>query len=117
MIQSNPNSKRALATLWNRPQALRLTMSESTWLAFEAVTVFAIFFGSLATVQYATAALLGTDGYYHIKIGYLMRTEGWRPIFDHLPYTILNVADYYDHHYLYHLWLGLFAWGDPLADG
>ncbi len=83
----------------------------------EASAVFFTFFIGLATVQYATAALLGTDGYYHIKIGYLMRTEGWRPVFDHLPYTILNAADYYDHHYLYHAWLALFAWGDPLADG
>ena len=81
------------------------------------VAIFILFALGLATVQYATPALLGTDGYYHMKIGYLMRTEGLLPVFDHLPFTILNAEAYYDHHYLYHLYLALFAWGDPLLDG
>lgn len=94
----------------------------NAWLLAEAAVNFCIFFIGLAIVQYATAALIGTDGYYHVKIGYLMRTGlfesgSLRPTFDQLPFTILNEAAYYDHHYLYHAWLALFAWGNPLADG
>jgi len=46
-----------------------------------------------------------------------MRQEGLKPSFDALPYTILNAADYYDHHLLFHLFLVPFAPVDPAADG
>lgn len=96
----------------------RIKMSRtSVKVLAEGMGLFIMFCIGLAIVQYATAGLLGTDGYYHIKIGYLMRTESIRPVFDQLPFTILNEAAYYDHHYLYHAWLALFAWGNPLEDG
>ncbi len=77
-------------------------------------TLFALFF---TIIQYATPALAGTDGYYHIKMGYLIRQEGLKPAFEALPYTILNGEDYYNHHLLYHAYLALFAAVDPLVDG
>ena len=110
-------SKQNRLFLVDRPAA-----KVNVWFLAEAAAVFCIFVIGLAMVQYATAALIGTDGYYHVKIGYLMRTGliesgSLRPTFDQLPFTILNEAAYYDHHYLYHAWLALFAWGNPLVDG
>ncbi len=82
-----------------------------------AVFLLLIFVAGFAIVQYATPALPGNDGYYHIKMGYLIRTEGLVPAFPYLPYTILNEAAYYDHHLLYHVFLALFATTDPALDG
>lgn len=82
-----------------------------------AVLLFLVFVAGFAVVQYATPALPGNDGYYHMKMGYLIRTEGLKPDFPYLPYTILNEAAFYDHHLLYHVFLALFAGGDPVLDG
>ena len=43
------------------------------------------------------------DGYYHIKMAYLMRTEGLEAPFPWLPLTILNPREFYDHHFLFHV--------------
>jgi hypothetical protein len=83
----------------------------------QAVVVFAFFAGLLAFVQYGSTALVGTDGYYHARMGLLIRQEGLRPDFKWLPLTILNAESYYNHHLLYHLYLALFAGIDPMADG
>ena len=40
-----------------------------------AVLLFLVFITGFAIVQYATPALVGNDGYYHMKMGYLIRTE------------------------------------------
>lgn len=82
-----------------------------------AVALFTLFTLLFTYIQYATPALAGTDGYYHIKMGYLIRQEGLKPAFDALPYTILNSDDYYNHHLLYHVYLALFAAVDPQVDG
>jgi hypothetical protein len=82
-----------------------------------AVFLLLIFVAGFAIVQYATPALPGNDGYYHMKMGYLIRTEGLVPAFPYLPYTILNETAYYDHHLLYHVFLALFATTDPALDG
>jgi hypothetical protein len=82
-----------------------------------AVLLLLIFITGFAVVQYATPSLAGNDGYYHIKMGYLIRSEGLKPDFPYLPYTILNPTAFYDHHLLYHVFLALFATGDPALDG
>jgi len=74
--------------------------------------LFALFVAFLTTVQFATPNLAGNDGYYHIKLAYLMRTEGLRPAFDWLPLTILNAEEFVDHHFLYHVLLVPFTFGD-----
>jgi len=66
----------------------------------------------LALVQYATPNLPDNDGFYHIKFAWLMRTEGLKPDFNWLPLSILNAEDYYDHHFLYHILLIPFTFGD-----
>ncbi len=82
-----------------------------------AIILFTLFLGMFAYVQYGTDALAGTDGYYHIKMGYLIRQEGLKPDFPWLPLTILNPDAYYDHHLLYHVYLAFFAVTDPGVDG
>ncbi|KAA3657110.1 MAG: hypothetical protein DWQ04_29075 [Chloroflexi bacterium] len=82
-----------------------------------AVTLFLLFIAGFALVQFAAPGLVGNDGYYHMKMGYLIRTEGLTPAFSYLPLTILNEAAFYDHHMLYHAYLALFATVDPALDG
>ena len=82
-----------------------------------AVILLLIFVAGFAVVQYATPGLAGNDGYYHMKMGYLIRQQGLTPDFPYLPFTILNEAAYYDHHLLYHLFLAIFATTDPAVDG
>ena len=82
-----------------------------------AVFLLLVFTTGFAIVQYATPGLAGNDGYYHMKMGYLIRQEGLKPDFPYLPYTILNASAFYDHHLLYHLFLALFATVDPALDG
>ncbi|MBK8903231.1 MAG: hypothetical protein IPM53_18745 [Anaerolineaceae bacterium] len=82
-----------------------------------AVLLFFVFITGFASVQYATPGLAGNDGYYHMKMSYLIRTQGLTPDFPYLPYTILNESAYYDHHLLYHVFLALFATTDPALDG
>jgi hypothetical protein len=92
-----------------------------TWIRGQAVTavalgLFLLFVALFGYVQYGSAGLAGNDGYYHIKMAYLMRQEGIKPDFVWLPFSILNADTYYDHHFLYHLYLSLFASVDPALD-
>jgi hypothetical protein len=81
------------------------------------VALFTIAAALFAAAQWATPGIVGNDGYYHIKMAYLMREEGLTPAFEALPNTILNAEDYYDHHLLFHLFLAPFATTDPAVDG
>lgn len=72
----------------------------------------AFFFLFLALIQFSTADLPDNDGFYHIKLAYLMRTEGLKPAFPWLPLSILNPREFYDHHFLFHAALMPFTFGD-----
>ncbi len=71
--------------------------------------VFLVF---MAAVQFSTPDLPDNDGYYHIKLAYLMRTEGLKPPFPYLPLSILNSREFADHHFLFHVALIPFTFGD-----
>ena len=71
----------------------------------------------LALVQFSTPDLPDNDGYYHIKLAYLMRTEGLKPAFPYLPLSILNPREFYDHHFLFHVALIPFTFGDLRLGG
>jgi hypothetical protein len=64
-------------------------------------------------IQWATPGIIGIDGYYHIKISWIMAQQGWRILFPvefpWLQTTVLNPAEYTDHHLLYHLLLAPFS--------
>ena len=79
---------------------------------FIPLLLFALFVGGMAYVQFATPDMPDNDGYYHIKLAYLMRTEGLKPDFPWLPLTILNENEFYDHHFLFHVALIPFTFGD-----
>lgn len=74
--------------------------------------VFVLFMLALGLVQFATPHMPGNDGFYHIKMAYLMRTEGLKPAFPWLPLTILNPREFYNHHFLFHVFLIPFTLGD-----
>lgn len=75
----------------------------------EGAALLALFAGALALVQFAAPGLAGNDGYYHMKMGLLMRQQGLKPTFIWLPLSILSPKGYYDHHLLYHVYLALFV--------
>ena len=76
------------------------------------VLLFVLFFGGMAVVQFASPDLPDNDGFYHIKLAWLMRTEGLKPEFPWLPLSILNEDEFYDHHFLFHVALIPFTFGD-----
>ena len=80
-----------------------------------AIILLFLFIAGMAIIQFSTPNLPDNDGYYHIKMAWLMRTEGLKPAFTWLPMSILNQADYYDHHFLYHVALIPFTFGDLLV--
>jgi hypothetical protein len=65
--------------------------------------VFLTFLAGMALIQFSSPDLPDNDGFYHIKLAEIMRTEGLRPAFPWLPLTILNAREYYDHHFLFHM--------------
>ena len=84
--------------------SVREKLSSQNWLLIiQSAALFALFAGLFAFVQYGTSALAGTDGYYHARMGLLLREQGFKPYFDWLPLTILNPDGFYDHHFLYHI--------------
>jgi hypothetical protein len=88
----------------------RFLVRHENW--FSGLTLLAIFIFILALVQFSTPNLVGNDGYYHIKMAELMRIEGLKPYFPWLPLTILNPAEFSDHHFLLHLLMVPFTFGD-----
>ncbi|HEX2997685.1 MAG TPA: hypothetical protein VHP14_22875 [Anaerolineales bacterium] len=75
-------------------------------------TLFLLFFLGMAFIQFATPNMPDNDGFYHIKLAWLMRTEGLKPEFPFLPLSILNEGEFYDHHFLFHVALIPFTFGD-----
>jgi hypothetical protein len=74
--------------------------------------LFLVFFVGMAVIQFATPDMPDNDGFYHIKFASLMRTEGLKPDFPWLPLSILNESEFYDHHFLFHVALIPFTFGD-----
>jgi len=85
-------------------------ISLRTWAA--AGGLLAVCLGFLAAVQFSTPNLVGNDGYYHIKLAALMGEQGLKPEFVWLPLTILNPEQFVDHHFLFHVLLIPFTFGD-----
>ena len=79
--------------------------------------IFLLFILGMALIQFATPNMPDNDGFYHIKLAQLMRTEGLKPEFTWLPLSILNEQEYYDHHFLYHVALIPFTYFADLRIG
>jgi len=78
----------------------------------KSLLIFFAFLVFLGIVQFSTPNVPGNDGFYHIKMAYLMRTEGIKPDFPWLPLTILNAREFYNHHFLFHVLMIPFTFGD-----
>lgn len=74
--------------------------------------LFGLFLILMAVIHFATPNLVGVDSYFHIKFAQVMREQGLLPRFIWLPLTILAPEHYYDHHFLYHVLLIPFTYGD-----
>ncbi|MGE5378631.1 MAG: hypothetical protein ACM3XO_26555 [Bacteroidota bacterium] len=74
--------------------------------------LFLVFLLGMALIQFSTPDMPDNDGFYHIKLAWLMRTEGLKPVFPFLPLSILNEKAFYDHHFLFHVALISFTFGD-----
>ena len=74
--------------------------------------LFLLFILGMALIQFVTPDMPDNDGFYHIKLAWLMRTEGLKPAFPYLPLSILNEKAFYDHHFLFHVALIPFTFGD-----
>jgi hypothetical protein len=79
--------------------------------------LFSLFVLGMAVIQFATPDLPDNDGFYHIKLAWLMRTEGLKPDFSWLPLSILNQQEFYDHHFLFHVALIPFTFFGDLRIG
>ena len=84
----------------------------SVQAALNAAIMLLAFIIFMGLVQFSTPDLPDNDGYYHIRLAYLMRTEGLKPSFPYLPLSILNVREFSDHHFLFHVALIPFTFGD-----
>lgn len=105
-------------------QESRRWVRQDARLLLGGLGLFAIFSVFFAFVQFGTPSLADNDGFYHMRMGQLVRAEGLRPAFPWLPLSILNADAFYDHHLLYHVYLALFVgdgspesmiWGAKLA--
>jgi hypothetical protein len=92
-------------------------MQKNIKLILPVVGLLILFIVGMALVQFATPNMPDNDGFYHIKLAWLMRTEGLKPTFHWLPLTILNQAEFYDHHFLYHVALMPFTYFADLRIG
>lgn len=67
----------------------------------------------MAFIQFSGPAILDNDGYYHIRWSRMLAEAApFPPLFKSLPLTTLNESDYADHHYLFHVMLIPFTFGD-----
>lgn len=110
-----PGAIKLFITSLNRKLTARLPLSIArlNWpFLFTGAGLLAVFVAFMAALQFSSPNLSSIDGYFHIKFTQLMREQGLRPPFPWLPLTILNPNDYFDHHFLFHILLIPFTYGD-----
>ena len=79
----------------------------------QVIAAFVIIIAVMGWIEWGGPAILDNDGYYHIRWSKMLRESFPQlPPFKALPLTTLNEQDYVDHHYLFHLFLTPFTFGD-----
>jgi hypothetical protein len=77
------------------------------------VAALALILAVMGWIEWGGPAILDNDGYYHIRWSKMLRESFPQlPAFKALPLTTLNEQAYVDHHYLFHLFLAPFTFGD-----
>lgn len=87
-------------------QAKRFEYEYAELLQIAALSILA--FVVFVIIQFATDALVGTDGYYHLKLALLLKETSladWPLEFPWLPLTVLSPDRYVDHHFLFHVFI------------
>jgi hypothetical protein len=105
----------ALSQLLNRQKTTIQGMVQThTHTLVVGAGLFLTFLLLWSLVHFTSPTLAGNDGYFHIKFAQVIREQGIRPDYPWLPLTILNPTEYFDHHFLYHILLVPFSFGDLL---
>ncbi|MBI3650710.1 MAG: hypothetical protein HY231_06640 [Acidobacteria bacterium] len=88
-------------------------MTSRFGFATQLVLAFVLIAGALGWIQFSGPAILDNDGYYHIRWSRMLREHAPHlPPFQALPLTTLNQQNYVDHHFLFHVLLLPFTYGD-----
>jgi hypothetical protein len=81
--------------------------------AMECAAAFLLSLGLLFWVQFASPAIVGNDAYYHMRWSRMLRASlPHLPAFTWLPLTVLRASDFVDQHFLFHVFLIPFTFGD-----
>jgi len=70
----------------------------------ELLLAFIFFFAFFGIMQFSTPNLVGTDGYYHIKYAYILRTEGFSREFPWWQFSVFKDG-FADEYLFYHILL------------
>lgn len=93
-------------------QSARLLGARPRLMFFvETALVYVIVCAYQGHIQFASPYLPGTDGYYHIKVAWLMRTEGLLETFPWAAFSLWS-EHYFDKDFGFHLLLVPFTFGD-----
>jgi hypothetical protein len=77
------------------------------------VAAFILILAVMTKIEFGGPAILDNDGYYHIRWSKMLRESAPHlPSFTWLPLTTLNASHYVDHHFLFHVLLMPFTFGD-----
>ncbi len=104
------------------PQDAAESRPAAQWFALpkpvELVVAFALIFAVMSLIEFGGPAILDNDGFYHMRWSRTVREQfPHLPRFQSLPLTSLNEKDYVDHHYLFHVLLMPFTFGDDMQMG
>jgi hypothetical protein len=92
-----------------RGEILRACRSSSIQMLVALVIISAV----MTRIEFAGPAILDNDGYYHIRFSKLLwESAPHLPRFTYLPLTTLSEDRYVDHHFLFHILLVPFTFGD-----
>src|SRR5215831_593675 len=81
--------------------------------AIQMVAAFVFICAVMFRIEFAGPAILDNDGYYHIRWSKMLRESAPHlPKFTNLPLTSLSEDRYVDHHFLFHVLLIPFTFGD-----
>lgn len=86
--------------------------------AVEIIIALALIVVVMRWIEFGGPAILDNDGFYHMRWSRTLREQfPHLPRFQSLPLTILNEQDYVDHHYLFHVLLMPFTFGQDMRLG
>jgi hypothetical protein len=81
--------------------------------ALECAAAFLLILAFMAWIQFAGPAIVGNDAYYHIRWSRILRESlPHLPAFKSLPLTVLRSQLFVDQHFLFHVSLIPFTFGD-----